>query len=99
MLKNSVRVVARLVAREDSIDKVRAVLVALVEPSRREQGCVSYELLQNSADAKDLTVVEEWTTDTALSSHLETAHFHEATAKLEGILASEPDIRRYRQIA
>lgn len=98
-MKNSVRVVARFMARKDSIDRVRAALTALVEPSRREQGCVSYELLQNSAGASDLTVVEEWETDASLNCHLETAHFHEATTKLQGILASEPDIRRYRQIA
>lgn len=99
MPKHSVRVVARLIAQEDSIDKVRTVLTTLIEPSRQEQGCVSYELLRNSADAKDLTVVEEWQTDAALDAHFETAHFHEATTKLQGILAGEPDIRRYRRIA
>ena len=99
MPKNSVRVVARLIAREDSIEKVRVVLTALVDSSRSESGCVSYELLQNSAAGSDFTFIEEWETDAALDAHLETAHFHEAATKLQKILASEPDIRRYRQIA
>ena len=99
MPKNSVRVVARLIAREDSIEKVRAALLAIVAPSRCEQGCVRYELLQNSAGGSDFTVIEEWGTDAALDAHLETAHFREAATKLQGLLVAEPDIRRYRQIA
>lgn len=99
MPETSVRVVARLIARADGVEEVRAALIALVAPSRRESGCISYELFQNRAVETDFTVLEQWETDAALDAHLETAHFREAASKLQGILACEPDIRRYRQLA
>jgi len=32
----------------------------LIEPTRKESGCISYELLQNRDDPTDFTFVEEW---------------------------------------
>jgi quinol monooxygenase YgiN len=50
MAEGPLRVVARIKAKSDKIDKVRELLSALVEPTRREPGCIVYELLQNRND-------------------------------------------------
>ncbi|MDQ2856133.1 MAG: antibiotic biosynthesis monooxygenase, partial [Acidobacteriota bacterium] len=62
MSQNTLRVVARIMALPDKVDEVRSLLEALVEPTRNEAGCISYELLQNKSDPADFTFVEEWTT-------------------------------------
>ena len=51
---NSIRIVAKVVAKPDSVDQVRAILGDLVEPTRNESECISYELLQNRTDPTDL---------------------------------------------
>ncbi len=56
----SLRVIARVRAKTEHIAQVREILAALVEPTRRELGCVSYELLQNSSDPADFVFVEKW---------------------------------------
>ncbi len=84
-----------MVAKPGSVGEVREVLSGLVAPTRAEAGCVSYELLQNRADATDFTFVEEWESDAALDAHLTTEHIREALSRLPGLLAAEPDIRRY----
>ena len=60
MRENSIRIVARVVANPDSVDQVRSILSNLVDPTRNESGCISYELLQNRTDQTDFTFIEEW---------------------------------------
>ena len=89
------RVVAHIPAQSDQAERVREILLALIEPTRREPGCIAYELLRNNVDPTDFTFVEEWESDAALDAHLQTDHIRTGLAKLNGLLAGTPDIRRY----
>lgn len=95
MPENSLRVVARIKALPDKVDELRQVLAGLVAPTRAEAGCLGYELLQNRVDPTDFTFVEEWTDDAALEQHFTTEHFQDASNRLDGLVAEEPDIRTY----
>lgn len=99
MSDSTVRVVARVVALPDKVEELKAVLLALVEPTRQEAGCVQYELLQNSSDPTDFTFVETWASDEELDRHLVSTHLQEAFERVEGLLAAMPDIRRYCLLA
>ncbi len=94
-----VRVVARIVAIPEKVEQLKLVLFGLIDPSRQESGCIQYELLQNHEDPTDFVFVEEWESEALLNAHLESPHINEADAKLEGLLAAEPDIRLYRLLA
>jgi quinol monooxygenase YgiN len=94
-----VRVVARLKARPGQTAAVGKILEALVPPSRREAGCVTYELLHNSSDPTDFTFIEEWADDASLDAHGASGHVAEASAKLAALLAGPADIQRYRVVA
>lgn len=96
MSKTTIRVVARVVALEDQVEQVKSVLIGLVEPTRKEEGCLVYELLQNQKDSTDFTFVEEWESQELLDTHLASAHIAEAVSQLNGSLAAAPDIRVYR---
>jgi len=98
MAENSLRVIARIKARADKVDELRSVLSALVEPTRKEPGCLSYTLLQNNEDPTDFTLVEEWESNKALESHLASKHFKDAGAKLSGLVAAKADIRLYHLV-
>jgi quinol monooxygenase YgiN len=98
MSKHTLRVVARIVARPDKIDELRSLLTGLIEPTRKEAGCITYELLQNRVDATDFTFVEEWDDDAALDAHLASPHISNALAKVPELLAAAPDIRRYNVV-
>jgi quinol monooxygenase YgiN len=95
MPQNNLRVVARITALPNKVDEVRSLLEALVEPTRREAGCISYELLQNKSDPTDFTFIEEWASDQALDAHLGTEHIQNAISGTTTLLAAPPDIRRY----
>ena len=92
----TIRVVARLIAKPDQIEAVKAVTLSVLEPTRQEPGCLRYELHQNLQDPTDFTFIEEWESEAALETHLQAPHIQQGMAKLEGIVAVMPDIRRYQ---
>jgi quinol monooxygenase YgiN len=69
--------------------------LGLIEPTRKEEGCITYELLQNKADPTDFTFVEEWQSENVLDRHAASDHLKAATENLRGMIAAAPDIRRY----
>lgn len=95
MPQNTLRVVARIIAQPDNIDEVRSCLSDLIEPTRKEPGCISYELLQNKSDPSDFTFVEEWESDDAVDAHLKTDHLQNAVSRVTGLITTAPDIRKY----
>lgn len=95
MADHKVRVVARIVARPGKVEELRAVLQGLVEPTRKEPGCITYELLQNKNDATDFTFVEEWCSEADLDAHLQSPHLQHARVRMPELAAADPDIRRY----
>ena len=99
MAKPVVGVVARIVAKPDSVEHVKAVLLEAIDPTRREHGCIVYDLMQNRADPTDFTFYEEWTDEAALDAHSRSAHIAAGFARLEGHLAAPRDVRRYRYLS
>lgn len=99
MSKTTVRVIAHVVALPKHQEEVKSILHSLVEPSRQESGCILYELLQNHSDPTDFVFTEEWESKAQLNAHLDSPHINEADAKLDGLLAAEPDIRFYQLLA
>ncbi len=94
-IRNTVRVIAHLTAKAARIEETRLALIALISPTRAEDGCIVYELMQNNADPTDFTFVEEWTSDAALDAHLQSDHIRTLQSQADELFAAPPDIRRY----
>ncbi|THJ17894.1 MAG: antibiotic biosynthesis monooxygenase [Nitrospira sp. CG24B] len=94
----SLRVIARVRAKTEHVAQVREILSALVEPTRRESGCLSYELLQNGSDPADFVFVEKWASAAAEQAHFATPHVSVVLQQVVGLLAAEPEICRYRTL-
>lgn len=93
-----VRIMARITARAGGDRQLRAVLQALLGPSRQEAGCVSYELFQNEDDPLEFVTVEQWTDQAAADAHLATPHLATAVALASELLAQAPLIHRFRPV-
>ena len=91
----TVHVVARFVAKSGKEEALKAVLTALIAPTRREVDCYQYDLLNNESDPRDFCFVERWGSAKALDQHGETAHLKAAIAQVESLIEEPPDIRRY----
>lgn len=97
-MPGTLHVVAHVPAHPESVKELKTVLTALVEPSRKESGCIRYELWHNTETPTDFTFVEEWESEEALDAHLQTQHIADAFSQAGHLLGGEIDIRRYHQI-
>ncbi|MDQ3258816.1 MAG: antibiotic biosynthesis monooxygenase [Acidobacteriota bacterium] len=95
MADRTLRVVVRMIARPDKVEEVRSLLTNIIEPSRQEVGCISYELLHNRNDPTDLTAIEEWENEAAYQGHLASPHVQEVLARFADLTIGAPDIRHY----
>jgi quinol monooxygenase YgiN len=95
------RVVSRLVAQPDRIDRLKVVLHSLVEPVRQEPGCLAYDLLQNQDAPREFVVIQQWASREQYDAHMASQHMYDAMAQMDNmdLLAELPDIRFYYLVA
>jgi|SRR4051794_25948380 quinol monooxygenase YgiN len=98
MNTKSLCVLAQIKAKPGMEDKVREALQALVEPSRKDAGCLNYDLHQASDNAQNFLFHENWIDQAHLDQHLQTAHVKAALASLAQLVAEAPQITRWHRI-
>lgn len=91
----TIRVVAHLTSKPETIAETRSALEGIIDPTRAEAGCIYYELMQNNDVPTDFTFVEEWESDETLDAHLQSSHISAFKERAGDLLACDPDIRRY----
>lgn len=82
-------VVAKVVAKADSVQELRAELLKLVEPTRKEQGCIEYTLHQDHGDPAVFLFYEKWQSQADLERHMASPHFQAYVAAVEGLVADK----------
>jgi quinol monooxygenase YgiN len=92
-------VVAHIRARQEKQEQLKNLLTGLVGPTRKEAGCIRYQLYRNSADARDFTFIEEWESDAALDAHLKRPHLQAAFAAFPDLVEGTPVVNRYSLVA
>jgi quinol monooxygenase YgiN len=70
-----IKVVARNYLKEGVKDDVLKLADELIDKTRQEQGCISYELFQSKSDPNEVTFIETWESSEALNAHTKTEHF------------------------
>lgn len=53
-----IRIMARITAKPEAVAAVQQALAALVPPTRREAGCIAYELFQNEENPVEFVTIE-----------------------------------------
>ena len=91
-------VLARITVKPEAADTARGILVELVTHSRKEAGCVRYELFQQADHPHVFQTVEQWTDQAAADAHMTTPHVGAAIAAAGALFAAPPEILAYTQL-
>lgn len=70
-----VTVVARVAAKANCVEALKAELLKLIEPTRKEPGCLCYTLHQDNQDPTLFLFYETWEDAACLEKHMNTEHF------------------------
>lgn len=93
-----IKVVATLIAQPGKGDALKGVLGTLVKETRKEAGCLAYDLCRREDDADAFVMLEQWADAEALKAHFGTPHLQAALGGAKDLLASPPDIVRYQPV-
>ncbi len=67
----------------------------LISSTRKEDGCINYDLLANTEDENALVMLEQWNDIDTLKKHMKTDHFLQFEVSIEPLLAKGVDIKSY----
>ncbi len=72
---STITIMARLTAKSDAIEAVKAEVLKMVAPTRREEGCVEYRLHQDNDNPAVFVFYENWKNLSCLEQHLHSSHY------------------------
>jgi quinol monooxygenase YgiN len=99
MIKNSLKVVAIAETSTDKAEELKKVCLGLIEPTRKEKGCISYELFQDSSNPGRFTFIEEWESREHLDVHLKSPHLVSAGEAFGKIVTKEMVVLMLNKLA
>lgn len=97
-MSDTMYVIAKLQAQAGKEETLKEKLLVLVEPTKKEKGCISYKMLQDRQNPAVLTMVEEWQTEADLDTHLGLPHLQQLFGQLPELLSAPPEIIRYKKL-
>ena len=92
-------VVAEMLAKPGKEETLKAQLLAMVAETRKEDGCVQYDLHVSTKEPGRFVFYENWTSEETLDRHSKSPHLT-AFGKIAPELLAEPArVLTYRRIA
>ncbi len=92
-------VLAEMAAQPGKAEDLKQQLMRLVEPTRKEEGCLRYDLHAGLSDGERFLFYEIWTSQEALDRHMQTPHFLEFKGAADKLLAAPPRVVLFLKIA
>ncbi|OLE76314.1 MAG: hypothetical protein AUG74_02925 [Bacteroidetes bacterium 13_1_20CM_4_60_6] len=96
--RRAVHVVAHVDTVGGGQSDAPALLTRLAEASRKEPGCLRFDVLQHAMRANHFTIVETWQTQQALDAHAAAAHTKQYREALQPMSGSPLDERVYKAV-
>ncbi|MEA2062898.1 MAG: putative quinol monooxygenase [Gemmatimonadota bacterium] len=98
MAEKKLVVVAVVKAKAGMEEKVRQECLALLAPTRVEEGCFNYDLHNSTGDKTTFMFHETWAGKQALDKHLATPHLKAFVQKTENMLAAPLEVTMWEMI-
>lgn len=98
MADERIAVLAKIKAKAGKIEEVKAELVALIEPTRAEAGCVEYKLHVSDEDEAQFMFYEIWRSKEDLDLHIETPHLQGLLAKMGELVEGDLDVSMWKLV-
>jgi len=92
-----IRLVSKGYFHENKIEEAIKIYGELAIKSREEEGCIAYNLYQDTSDKTVLTMIEEWESEEILEKHRNTEHFKKLVPIVKGF-RKDSDLNVYKLV-
>ncbi len=98
-MQEKITVLARFIAKTGMEEDLKRLLLALIEPSRSDEGCISYDLHQAIDDPALFIFYENWQSREHLDKHSATSHVQHFRSKVKTLLAEASELALLKMIS
>ena len=98
-MDGKITVVARFRAKPGMEDDLKKLFLALIVPSRSDDGCINYDLHQAIDDPTIFLFYENWNSKEHLDKHSATSHVQDFRSKAKALLAEAPELTLMNMIS
>jgi quinol monooxygenase YgiN len=77
------------IAKDDHVAQLKHLLITMVDASRKEVGCLKYDIFQIEKNPKKFIVIESWENEDALEGHKNSEHYKHYKAHYEPFTADK----------
>jgi quinol monooxygenase YgiN len=99
MAEKKITVMARIKARAGMEEKVKQELLSMVSLTRKEAGCINYDLHQSPDNKAVFLFYENWRSQKDLDDHLQMPYFKAFMGKGKDLLAEPGEITFWEMIS
>lgn len=97
-IMKTLTVIATFQARPGQAAELRAALTGLLAPTRREAGCLNYDLHAATEDAAKFMFHENWTSKAHLDAHLQAPHIKALLLRVDELCVAFPQISLWEKL-
>ena len=98
-MKTGLTIIAFITAKAGMQQQVREVLLDLVAQTRREKGCVNYDLHQSQGNPREFMMYENWDSAADLDAHAKSEHLQEFGKAAGRLLERPTEITRWDMVS
>jgi len=98
MNSKNVTVIATFQARPGKETELRAALTGLLAPTRKESGCLNYDVHQSTDEPGKFLFHETWTSKAHLDAHLQSPHLKALLPRVDELCTGFPQITLWERI-
>ena len=85
-MSDKLTIIAKIEAKPESLDVVKSAVFKLIEPTRKEKGCIQYDLHQDNQQPEVFIFVENWEGQALWEAHMQSTHLLDFIKDTEGLL-------------
>ena len=93
-----ITIVAKSLIKQGKTEEFKILAQKLINESRKESGCISYNLYEDSNNCNILTFIEEWENKDVINIHNNSEHFTSIVPKFADLRESNTEINLYKTV-
>lgn len=94
-----VTVVAYIFAKTGEEQRIKAALLRLVEQTRKEKGCINYDLHESRENAAKFVMYENWESEADLDAHSKSSHLRSFGESMWPFLERPPEVTKWNMLS
>lgn len=83
--------VSKIYVKEDQINEFIEVFRGMVDPTKKENGCIQYEMYQDEENPSTLIVLEQWGSRDDFDNHMKSEHLERILPKMGEFMRKEAE--------